>query len=67
MAERSPELEQELIKELGEDIHRMLETLTRGNPSTYHVPGRPQLEMLVYITEQIRLKLKLLGAPRIYD
>ena len=69
-SELSEELQGEIMRELSSDLQRMRQ-LIEQRPSAYAGKYAPlnyqELEQLVYITEQIRLKLRTLGAPRIYQ
>ena len=68
MPELSSELQQEIIRELGGDLARFserLQWLQQGSTHRPDVPTYQQIEHLVYITEQMRLKLRMLGGPRI--
>lgn len=68
MSELSEEMQEEITRDLLHDLERMQQLIvqrpyTNGfSPLTYQ-----ELEHLVYTTEQIRLKLRTLGAPRIYQ
>ena len=63
----TPEMENEIINALLQDIADM----QRIAQTPYHAESRKlpyhALEQLSYITEQFRLKLRMLGAPRIYQ
>lgn len=69
MPEFSAEMRQNLYQELVQDAQRIQERciLTVQTPAMQHREEHMLLEQLVYITEQMRLKLKILGAPRIYN
>ena len=63
--ELSDEMRTQIANFLREDLHAMSGILQRYYPHN-KIPY-DQLEHLAYMTEQIRLKLKLLGAPRLYN
>lgn len=68
MPELSSELQQEIVRELGGDLARFserLQWLQQSNMQRPDVTLYQQVEHLVYITEQMRLKLRMLGGPRI--
>lgn len=75
MNEISEELKLELLNEISSDAQRINERAQQmrvwhNSPSSItQTPAikHTDLEQLTYITEQIRLKLRLLGAPRIYQ
>ncbi len=65
--ELSKEMQQEVMKDLDADTVRMHEKIQQVNPAwqqQYHEYSMQDLEQLIYITEQMRLKLRMLGAPR---
>lgn len=70
MSEVSDEMMEQLYRDLNGDIERMrgilMERPYRNGGGQMPLQSG-QLEQLVYVTEQIRLKLRLLGAPRIYE
>ncbi len=67
----SSEMKQEILNELSSDgarFNEQVQQLRFGNEQK--LPGfntYTALEQLTYLTEQIRLKLRLLGAPRMYQ
>lgn len=67
MPELTPELQQEIVRELGGDLARFQERLAwlQQNSQPGNLDIYQQIEQLVYITEQMRLKLRMLGGPRI--
>jgi len=71
MSELSDEMKQELVKGVNEDCQAMIQRTQcmytwSGSKNTLEIK-HTDLEQLTYITEQMRLKLRLLGAPRIYQ
>ena len=65
--ELTPEMKKEILDEFRGDCSRLL-SLTQYSYSTEalsSIEDYRKLEQLTYITEQMRLKLKMLGAPRI--
>ena len=68
MSELSAEMQEEITRELLHDLERMQQLLVQRPYTKGFAPLTLQeLEHLVYATEQIRLKLRTLGAPRIYQ
>ena len=68
MSELSEELQQEITRELINDLERMKNLIMQRPYHSNFVPLTYQeLEQLVYASEQFRLKLRTLGAPRIYQ
>lgn len=69
MPEISSEMRQSLYQELASDGQRASDRCLRAQqlPKMEHMEESALLEQLAYITEQMRLKLKILGAPRIYN
>ena len=67
--ELTEETKQELAQEIINDAQRITETVNLSNsynPNVRYNLDLKTVEHLVYITEQIRLKLRMLGGPRIY-
>lgn len=72
MSDLSEEMQRDLLQEIDKDAIRIHEKMQVVWHQGYAFMEKPQfvhhdLEELVYITEQIRLKLRMLGAPRIYQ
>lgn len=75
MAELSNEMKNELLKELKNDAFRfgeLIDRLAANDWTKYHHTGEYSfssfdMDKLEYVTSQMRLKLKILGASRIYD
>ncbi len=75
MDELSQPMQMQLLEEIQKDAQSMIErthTMILYTPGPSNTIARPEfsrgdLEHLAYITEQLRLKLKMLGAPRIYN
>ena len=75
MDELSQPMQMQLLQEIQKDAQIMIEctqTMILYTPGSNNTIVRAEfsregLEHLAYITEQLRLKLKMLGAPRIYN
>jgi len=67
MTELSEEMKKEILDEFRKDCNRLLEitAYSWSSETIASIVDYNKLEQLTYITEQIRLKLKMLGAPRI--
>lgn len=75
MPELSKEMKNDLLKELKNDALRFAELIDRlaaNDWNKYHQTGEYSyssydMDKLEYVTSQMRLKLKILGASRIYE
>ncbi len=69
MSELSEEMKEELVRGINTDAQAIIQR-TQGmfswaDSQNKLAIGYMDLEQLTYITEQMRLKMRLLGAPRI--
>lgn len=63
--ELSEEMQREIFNELYNDTQRFTQQVSMAANQPDHGKRYAILEQLTYISEQMRLKLKMLGAPRI--